>query len=225
MKLKLLLLGRKAMTNLNSILKNRDITLPTKVCIVKAMLFPVVMYRCESWTIKKAECQKINAFEMWCCRRLKSPLDSQEFKSVNPKGNQYWIFIGRTDAKAPTLWPSDAKSQLTVKDPAHWKRPRCWERLKTGGEGEDRGWELDDITDSVDMSLSKFQEVVKDSEACHAAVHGVFQARIQGWVAISFSRGSSRPSDWTWVSCTAGRFSGQAENTQNGSSLRGMNFL
>ena len=72
-----------------SILKSRDITLPTKVSLVKAMVFPVVMYRCESWTVKKAECQRIDAFEMWCCRRLKSPLDSKEFKSVNPKGNQY----------------------------------------------------------------------------------------------------------------------------------------
>ena len=172
-----LLLGRKAMTNLDSILKNIDISLPTKVCIVKAMLFPVVMYKYESWTIKKAECQRLDIFEMWCCRRLKSPLDSKEFKSVNPKGNQYWIFIRRTDAEAPILWPPDAKSQLTGKNPAHWKRPRCWERLKTGGQGEDRGGELDDITDSVDMSLSKFQVVVKDREACHAAVHGVAESR------------------------------------------------
>ena len=84
-----LLLGRKAMTNLDSILKSRDITLPTKVHLVKAMIFPVVMYACESWTIKKTECQRIDAFKLWCCRRLlKSPLDSQEIKPVNPKGNQ-----------------------------------------------------------------------------------------------------------------------------------------
>ena len=83
-----LLLGRKAMTNLDSILKSRDITLSTKVHQVKAMVFSVVMYGCESWTIKKAECQRINAFELWCWRRLLSPLDCKEIKPVNPKGNQ-----------------------------------------------------------------------------------------------------------------------------------------
>ena len=84
----LLLLGRKAMTNLDSILKSRDITLPTKVCLVKVMVFPVIMYGCESWTIKKAECQRIDAFELWCWRRLLSPLDCKEIKPVNPKGDQ-----------------------------------------------------------------------------------------------------------------------------------------
>ena len=82
-----LLLGRKVMTNLESILKSRDITLPTKVHLVKAMAFPVVMYRCESWTIKKAEHQRIDAFELWCWRRLLSPLDSKEIQPVHPKGN------------------------------------------------------------------------------------------------------------------------------------------
>ena len=83
-----LFLGRKDMTNLDSTLKSRDITLLTKVHIVKAMVFSVVMYGCESWTIKKAECQRIDAFELWCWRRLESPLDSKEIKPVNPKGNQ-----------------------------------------------------------------------------------------------------------------------------------------
>ena len=83
-----LLLERKAMTNLDSILKSRDVTLPTKVCLVKAMVFPVVMYGCESWPIKKAECQRTDAFELWCCRRLESPLVCKEIKSVNPKENQ-----------------------------------------------------------------------------------------------------------------------------------------
>ena len=103
-----LLLGRKAKTNLDSILKSRDITLPIKVCLLKAMVFPVVMYGCESWTIKKAESQRINAFELWCCRRLESPLDFQEINPVNPKGNQSWIFTGRIDAEAetPILWPT-----------------------------------------------------------------------------------------------------------------------
>ena len=82
-----LLLGRKAMTNLDRILK-RDITLPTKVCLVKAMVLPVVTYGCESWTKKKAECQRIDAFELWCWRRLENPLDCKESQPVNPKGNQ-----------------------------------------------------------------------------------------------------------------------------------------
>ena len=158
-----LLLGRKAMTNVDIILKSGDITFPTKVHLVKAMVFLVVMYRCESWTIKKVEHQRIDTFELWCWRRLwiipwtarrsnqsileeisleyslniqllskleysapknsyfwtallektlKSPLDCKEIKQVNPKGNQRWIFTGRTDAEAeaPILWPADAKS-------------------------------------------------------------------------------------------------------------------
>ena len=97
-----LLLGRKVMTNLDSILKSRDIILPTKVHLVKAMVFPVVMYGCESWTIKKAEGQGIDAFELWCWRRLLSPLDCKEIQPVHPKGDQSWVFIGRTDAEAET---------------------------------------------------------------------------------------------------------------------------
>ena len=100
------------MTNLDRILKSKDITLLTKVHLVKAMVFPVVMYGCESWTVKKAERQKIDAFELWCRRRLESPLDCKEIQPVHPKGDQSWVFIGRTDAKAetPILWPPHAKS-------------------------------------------------------------------------------------------------------------------
>ena len=107
-----LLLGRKVMTNLDSILKSRDITLPTKVHLVKAMVFSVVMYRCESWTIKKAQHQRIDAFELWCWIRLLSPLDCKEIQPVHPKGDQSWVFIGRSDVEAetPVLWPPDAKS-------------------------------------------------------------------------------------------------------------------
>ena len=109
-----LLLGTKVMTNLDSILKSRDITLPTKVHLVKAMVFPVVMYGYESWTVKKAEHQRIDAFELWCWRRLLrvSPLDCKEVQPVHSKGDRSWVFIGRTDAKAetPILWPPDAKS-------------------------------------------------------------------------------------------------------------------
>ena len=109
-----LLRGKKVMTNLDRILKSRDITLPTKAHLVKAMVFPVVMYGCESWTIKKAECWRIEAFELWCWRRLLRFLDCKEIKPVNPKGNQPWIFTGRTvaEAEASILWPSDVKSWL-----------------------------------------------------------------------------------------------------------------
>ena len=100
---KSLQLGRKVTTNLDSILKSRDITLPTKVCLVKAMFFPVVMYGCESWTIKKAEHQRIDAFELWYLEKtLESPLDCKEIQPVQSKGAQSWVFNGRTDAKAET---------------------------------------------------------------------------------------------------------------------------
>ena len=101
------------MTNLDNILKSRDITLPTKVRLVKAMVFPMVMYVCESWTVKKAECQRIDAFELWCWRRLfESPMDCKEVQPVHSKGDQSWVFFGRNDAKAetPVLWPPPAKS-------------------------------------------------------------------------------------------------------------------
>ena len=101
------------MTNLDSIFKSRDITLSTKVRLVKAMVFPVVMYGCESWTVKKAERQRIDAFELWCWRRLfESPLDCKEIQPVHSEGDQPWDFFGRNDAKAetPVLWPPHAKS-------------------------------------------------------------------------------------------------------------------
>ena len=130
-----LLLGRKTMTNLARILKSRDITLPTKIYLVKAIVFPVVMYGCESWTIRKL------SLKNWCFwtvvleKTLESPLDIKDIQPVNPKGNQSWIFIGRTDAKAET--PNSLATwceELTLV-----KRPWCWERLKVGGEGDDRG--------------------------------------------------------------------------------------
>ena len=92
----------KFMTNLDSILKSRDITLPTKGHLVKAMVFPVVMYGCESWTVKKAECLRIDAFELCCWRTLESPLDCEGLQPVHPKGDQSWVFIGRTDVEAET---------------------------------------------------------------------------------------------------------------------------
>ena len=125
-----------------SILKSRDIILPTKVHIVKAMISPVFVYGCESWTIKKAECWRIDAFELWCWRRLmrvpctaRSPLDCTP---VSPKRNQSWIFIGRTGAEAPLLWPPAAKSWLFGKDPDARKDRRQEEKGMT--QDEMVGW-------------------------------------------------------------------------------------
>ena len=114
-----LLLERKTMTNLDTILKSRDITLLTKVCISKAIIFPVVMYDCESWTIKKAECKTIDVLELWCWRRLLRVPWTARRSNKSIKGNQPWIFNGRTDAEgeAPILWPTDEESQLIAKDP------------------------------------------------------------------------------------------------------------
>ena len=124
-----LLLGRKVMTILDSILKSRDITLSTKVHLVKAMVFPVVMYGCESWTTKKAERWRINAFELWCWRRR--PLDCKQIQLVHPKGNQSWVFIGRTHAEAetPIVWPPNGKNWLIWKDPDVGK---VWRQEETG---------------------------------------------------------------------------------------------
>ena len=140
-KLRHLLLGRKAMTNLDSILKSRDIALPTKVHLVNAMVFQVVMYGCESWTIKKVETQRVDTFELGCWRRLlRVPRTARRSISVSPKANQSWIFIGKTDAEAEILilWPPDAKNWLIGKDSigidslgniGGWRR-RGWQRIR-----------------------------------------------------------------------------------------------
>ena len=153
-----LFLGRKVMANLDGILKSRDVTLPTKVCLVKAMVFPVVMYGCESWTIKKAECRGIDAFELWCWRRLlRVPWTTR--RSNQWILNQSWIFIGRTDVEdeTPILWPPDVKSWLIWKVPDAGKDWR-WEKGTTGWDG----WMASLIASSMHMSLSKLWELVMD---------------------------------------------------------------
>ena len=131
-----LLLGRKVMTNLDSILKSRDIPLPTKVLLVKAMVFPVVMYGCESWTVKKSESQRTVVLE----KTLESSLDWKEIQSVHSKGDQLWVFFGRNDAKSetPVLWPPHAKSWLIGKNPDAGKD---WGQEEKGiTEDEMAGW-------------------------------------------------------------------------------------
>ena len=137
MKLRCLLLVRKVITNLESILKSGDITLSTKFRLVKAMVLPGVMYGCESWAINRAEVWRIDDFELWCWRRLLRVLDCKAIQPVHPKGNQSWIFIGRTNAEAET--PNILATWC--EELTHLKRPWCWERLKAGGEGDDRGWD------------------------------------------------------------------------------------
>ena len=132
-----LLLGRKFMTNLDSIFKSRDITLPTKVCLVKAMVFPVVMYGCKSWTMKKTECQRIDAFELWCWRRLlRVPWTARRsnqsiLKEISP---------GCSSEELMQSWNSNTLATSCEKL-THWKRLWCWEGLGAGGEGNDRGWD------------------------------------------------------------------------------------
>ena len=147
------------------------------------MVFPVVMYGCESWTIKKAECRRINAFELRCWRRLLSPLNCKEIQRVHPKGDQSWLFIGRTDVEAetPVLWPPDVKSWLIWKDPDAGKD---WGQEEKGTtEDEMIGWHhwLED------MGLGGLWELVLNREAWRAVVHGVAKSRTQlsDWIELN----------------------------------------
>ena len=171
-----LLPGRKVMTNLHSILKSRDITLPTKVYLVKIMFFPVVMYGCDSWTIKKAEQQRIDAFELWCWRiHLRVPWTARRSnqslrKEISPEYSlklklQYFgQLIRRADSFERTLMLGMIEGRMR----------RGWQRMR---------W-LDDIMDSVDMGLGRLRQLVMDREAWHAAFHGLAKS----WIRLS---------DWT----------------------------
>ena len=164
---------RKAMTNLDSIFKNRYIISPTWVSIVKTMVFLVVMHRCQKWIINKAEHWRIDAFELWCWQTLDSPLDSKEIKPVNLKRNQPWIFTGRTEAEVPILWPPDSLERTLKLGKIEGRRRKALQRM---------GW-LDGIIDSMDMSLSKLWEIVKDRTVWRAVVHGVAKTwtRLSDW--------------------------------------------